>query len=78
MAWVAVVVIAALTGSGTALLVDRMRAEVRRFDAGLADLDAQVHTEHAHTWLRYAHYQFCRECGLREYQSSNVERDGAR
>lgn len=46
-AFVAVVVLAAVTGSSVALLTDWARTEIRRYDAGVDDLCAQIDAERA-------------------------------
>jgi len=71
LALLSVVVIAACTGTLTALLVDRMRAEVHRFDAGIADLDASIDADRARRHRAGQHVRRggvgdCLVCGLRE------------
>ena len=46
-AFVSVVILAAVTGSTVALLTDWARSEIRRYDAGLDDLCAQIDAERA-------------------------------
>jgi hypothetical protein len=47
LTFLSVIIIAALVGSLTALFVDAVRAEARRFDTGLADLTARLRAERA-------------------------------